>query len=262
MGEYKVDGDSIYYKTKFKEAAKFSFNNEGKLILSSNTANNLWRVYDRWPEIEKSAEEIQEIAINMYFGKFPDGYRFEEQIPVGEDVVMAVEEAAIDMTVFEEQVVAEDAIAEGVMGDIAEEAIAGVIVAMDTTMFKGQVVIEKVIAEDIEKVTAEDNSIIYHVVEQMPEFVGGVAEMHQFIAANLRYPQEAASEGIEGRVSLRFIINKDGSISDVEATRKVNPHLDEEAIRVVKAMPKWNAGKLRGKNVRVYFSLPITFRLN
>lgn len=98
-------------------------------------------------------------------------------------------------------------------------------------------------------------------VEQMPSFPGGETEMHKFINDNLKYPVVAQESGIQGRVTIRFVVTKTGAISDVTVIRGIDPSCDKEAVRVVKAMPKWIAGKQNGLNVPVYFTLPIVFRL-
>ena len=84
----------------------------------------------------------------------------------------------------------------------------------------------------------------------------------KFISENVKYPKEAEEKGLQGRVVVRYIIEKDGSISEVEIAKSVNEYLDAEAIRVVNAMPKWIPGKQKGEPVRVKFTLPITFRLS
>jgi len=102
----------------------------------------------------------------------------------------------------------------------------------------------------------------FDVVEQMPEFPGGQEALMQFLRQEVKYPKEAEEKGLQGRVVVRYIIEKDGSISEVEIAKSVNEYLDAEAIRVVNAMPKWIPGKQKGENVRVKFTLPITFRLS
>lgn len=98
-------------------------------------------------------------------------------------------------------------------------------------------------------------------VEQMPSFPGGDAEMYKFINDNLKYPVVAAESGINGRVTIRFVVSKTGAIEDVQVLRGIDPSCDREAVRVVKSMPKWVPGKQNGMNVPVYFTLPILFRL-
>ena len=84
----------------------------------------------------------------------------------------------------------------------------------------------------------------------------------QFLRQEVKYPKEAFKDGVQGRVVVQFVVEKDGSISEVEVVKKVNEHLDAEAVRVVNAMPKWKPGKQKGEPVRVKFTLPVTFRLS
>ena len=107
----------------------------------------------------------------------------------------------------------------------------------------------------------QDSIYEYGIVETVPVFPGGEAGMMKYLSDNIKYPAEAQEAGIEGRVFTRFIVNEDGSVSDVEILRSVHPLLDAEAVRVVKAMPKWTPGKAGGKAVKVRYSLPLIFRL-
>ena len=102
----------------------------------------------------------------------------------------------------------------------------------------------------------------FDVVEQMPEFPGGQEALMKFLSESVKYPKEAFKDGVQGRVVVQFVVEKDGSISEVEVVKKVNEHLDAEAVRVVNAMPKWKPGKQKGENVRVKYTLPISFRLS
>ena len=111
----------------------------------------------------------------------------------------------------------------------------------------------------VEEVVEEEP--IFQVVEEMPSFPGGDAECMRFLSKNIKYPTIAQENGIQGRVILQFVVNKDGSIVDVTVARSVDPYLDKEAVRVVKMMPKWTPGKQRGKPVRVKYTLPVMFRL-
>ena len=112
-----------------------------------------------------------------------------------------------------------------------------------------------------EEVKQTEEEVIFQVVEQMPEFPGGMSEAVMFLAKNIKYPVAAQQAKIEGRVIVQFVVGKDGSISDVHTVRSVSPELDAEAIRVVSMMPKWNPGKQRGKAVPVSYTMPIMFRL-
>lgn len=104
---------------------------------------------------------------------------------------------------------------------------------------------------------------IYEVVEKMPHFPGGgIAEMKEFLNKNMRYPAAAKEKGIQGRVILSFVVDKEGNITLPTLIKGVSPELNEEAIRLVKAMPKWEPGRQNGKPVRVKFTIPVEFRLN
>jgi protein TonB len=95
----------------------------------------------------------------------------------------------------------------------------------------------------------------------MPEFPGGAAAMNNFIVSNLRYPLLAQENGIQGRVYCQFVVNTDGSITDVNIVRGVEASLHAESVRLVKSMPKWTPGREGGKAVRCRFNLPIRFKL-
>ena len=105
--------------------------------------------------------------------------------------------------------------------------------------------------------TGDDD--IFQIVEDVPTFPLG--DVSKWIAKNVKYPQIAAENGVQGKVFMNFVIEKVGSITDVKVLRGVDPALDKEAIRVIKSMPKWKPGKQRGKPVRVSFNLPIVFQL-
>lgn len=107
----------------------------------------------------------------------------------------------------------------------------------------------------------ETTSEIFTVVETMPQFPGGESALLQFINKSVKYPVIAQENGIQGRVIIAFVIEKDGTVADAVVVRGVDPSLDREALRVVNAMPKWSPGKQRGKPVRVKYTLPVTFRL-
>lgn len=107
-----------------------------------------------------------------------------------------------------------------------------------------------------------DADEVFVVVEEQPQFPGGIEAMMQFLKENIHYPKEAHEKGIQGRVIVNFVIMKDGSIDTVNVVRGVDPLLDAEAVRVVEAMPKWEPGMQRGQAVKVRYTLPIVFRLN
>lgn len=106
-----------------------------------------------------------------------------------------------------------------------------------------------------------DDDKVYTVCDVMPEFPGGQDKLLQYLASSIKYPAEAIEKKEEGRVTLSYIVEKDGSISNVEVIRSVSPSLDAEAIRIVKAMPKWTPAKSKGEIVRVKYTVPVTFRM-
>ena len=119
----------------------------------------------------------------------------------------------------------------------------------------------KDIADIKENVTQVVEEKVWEVIEQMPQFPGGETELLSFIAKSIRYPVIAQENGIQGRVIIRFVVSKTGVVSNVEVLRSLDAACDKEAVRVVKTLPKWIPGKQNGVNVPVYYTLPITFRL-
>ena len=122
---------------------------------------------------------------------------------------------------------------------------------------------EVVIAAPVEApVEEEEEEVIFVIVEQNAEFPGGQKALMKYLAENIKYPVIAQESGLQGRVICQFVVNKDGSIEDIQVVRSAgDKSLDNEAVRVIKTMPKWNPGKQRGKAVRVRFTLPVVFKL-
>ena len=102
---------------------------------------------------------------------------------------------------------------------------------------------------------------VFDIVEVMPQFPGGNSELMRYLGTNIKYPTIAAENGIQGRVVLKFVVSKDGSISNIQIVRSLDPSCDKEAIRVIKGMPKWIPGMQNGHPVAVYFTLPVLFKL-
>ena len=105
----------------------------------------------------------------------------------------------------------------------------------------------------------EQDDAVYSMVSEQPSFPGGMQEMMKFISENRKYPAEAKAKDIHGKVIVAFVVERDGSLSDVKIRRGIGYGCDEEAIRLIKSMPKWTPGKKNGKAVRVSFMLPVTF---
>lgn len=102
---------------------------------------------------------------------------------------------------------------------------------------------------------------VFMVAEQMPEFPGGMKEMLKFLQENVKYPENAMKNNVQGRVIVQFVIEKDGTPTEFKVLRSVDPDLDAEALRVMKAMPKWKPGMQKGQVVRVKFTVPVSFKL-
>ncbi|MCI7010234.1 MAG: TonB family protein [Prevotella sp.] len=117
---------------------------------------------------------------------------------------------------------------------------------------------KEVIAEEKPK---EEETKVFDVVEQMPQFPGGQQALFEYLSKNIKYPVIAEENGVQGRVIVTFVVERDGSITDVKVVKSVDPSLDKEAQRVVKAMPHWIPGKQNGSAVRVKYTVPVTFRL-
>lgn len=120
--------------------------------------------------------------------------------------------------------------------------------------------IKNMIVNEPVKPKVEEN-IVFEYVEQMPSFPGGTAALMQYLSKNIKYPVVAEEMNIQGRVICTFVVERDGSVTDVRIAKSVDPSLDKEAIRVVSAMPKWIPGRQNGQMVRVKYTLPVTFRL-
>ena len=118
---------------------------------------------------------------------------------------------------------------------------------------------KEVIADEKPK---EEETRVFDVVEQMPSFPGGPQALMEYLSKNIKYPVIAEENGVQGRVVVTFVVERDGSITDVKVVKSVDPSLDKEAQRVVKAMPHWIPGKQNGAAVRVKYTVPVTFRLS
>jgi len=130
---------------------------------------------------------------------------------------------------------------------------------LDITMNEEDIVDELVVFDEPEEEVAET---IFKIVEVMPSPIGGLSAFYKYLNENLKYPQKATRIGIEGRVYLSFVVETDGSLTDVKVMKGIGADCDEESIRVMQNAPKWNPGKQRGNPVRVRYGFPIVFKLN
>ena len=118
-----------------------------------------------------------------------------------------------------------------------------------------------VVANELAPAPSPQGTKVYETVEQMPEFPGGMEALINFLQENVKYPENAVKNNIEGRVFVQFIVDKTGQVCDAKVVRSVNEELDAEAIRVVNSMPNFIPGRQDGKAVSVFFTLPINFKL-
>ena len=118
------------------------------------------------------------------------------------------------------------------------------------------------IVVEIEEETVPIVETIFDVVEEMPEFIGGIEKLYEYLGNNINYPEQAKDFSIQGKVFVQFVVWKDGSIKDVKVIKGTHKLLDKEALRVINNMPNWKPGKQRGKNVNARFTLPIKFRIS
>ena len=125
----------------------------------------------------------------------------------------------------------------------------------------GEILKAKEVIAEPEPPKHEEENKVFDIVEQQPMFPGGPAALMKYLSENTKYPVVAQENGVQGRVTVQFVVEKDGSISDVHVLRGVDPSLDKEAVRVVKSMPRWTPGKQNGITVRVNYRVPVLFRL-
>ena len=125
----------------------------------------------------------------------------------------------------------------------------------------GEILKAKEVIAEPEPPKHEEENKVFDIVEQQPLFPGGPAALMKYLSENTKYPVVAQENGVQGRVTVQFVVEKDGSISDVHVLRGVDPSLDKEAVRVVKSMPRWTTGKQNGITVRVNYRVPVLFRL-
>ena len=134
------------------------------------------------------------------------------------------------------------------------------LMAMNSSVIRANVQ-KKVVKTTKTTKKADASNKVYEVVEQMPTFPGGDAALMKYLAENIKYPVSAQKAKEQGRVVVQFIVEKDGTVTGVKTVRSVTPALDAEAVRVIKAMPKWTPGKQGGQPVRVNYNVPVSFRL-
>lgn len=200
--------------------------------------------------VEAEEEEIEEVEEQF-------------QMPEPEEVVapeeVANQQRVTDLLIVEDDKLEDDKQVKNQEEVLENEAQAGALdITEGTNDLNKMTIKEEVIAAP--KVE-EEQPMNIAMVEQKPEFNGGEAAMYKWLSENIVYPSAASEEGVQGRVVVEFVVGKDGSITNVRVLRPRHPALDKEAVRVVKAMPKWIPGRNNGQPVKVTYTLPVTFKL-
>lgn len=260
FGAYTLRAGSVQRHTK-----AVTFVLIGLAILLVLLIMSISGVFAKPEEVETYVNIDQELA-TIDSEEIEDIEEPEEEfvLPPEPEEIIAPEEVANEQRITELLIVEDENFeAEKEVKDQAEmienEAQAGAVDITEGTNDLNKVTItEQVIAE----VKVEDEQpMSIAMVEQKPMFPGGEAAMYKFLSDNIVYPPAAAEEGVQGRVVVEFVVGKDGSIQNVHVVRTRHPALDKEAVRVVKAMPKWVPGRNNGQPVKVTYTLPVTFRL-
>ena len=186
------------------------------------------------------------------------------QLPPEPEEIIAPEEVAnqqqvTELLIVEDEQLEEDKQVKNQEDVMDNEAALGAVDITEGTNDLNKVMVKEQVIEAPK--VEEEQPVSIAMVEQKPEFPGGEAAMYKWLGDNIVYPSAASEEGVQGRVVVEFVVGKDGSISNVKVVRPRHPALDKEALRVVKAMPKWLPGRNNGQPVKVTYTLPVTFKL-
>lgn len=133
--------------------------------------------------------------------------------------------------------------------------------ALPVVLLFAFIVVDKPLSAQTEKSDTNQEPLVFRIVEAMPEYPGGMEALYKFLTENITNPENCRADSIQGTVYVRFIVNKEGNVRDIEVLRSPHEDLSKEAIRVVGLMPRWTPGRQRGKTVDEYFNLPIRFSL-
>lgn len=186
--------------------------------------------------------------------------KFEEPEEIIQPEEVANEQRVTDLLIVEDDNFEKDKEVKTQDDQMQNEAQVGAIdITEGTNDINKQVVRDMVVAEEPKPV--EEKTYTMAMVEQKPEFPGGEAAMYSWLGSHISYPAQASEEGVQGRVVVQFDISKTGAIENVKVVRGRHPALDKEAMRLVKAMPKWQPGRNNGQPVKVTYTLPVTFKL-
>lgn len=213
--------------------------------LQAQLEQQLAQMAEEVPEEEAPEEEIQAVEAP------------EQEQALPEEILNTIKDTEI-------QIAADNEVTEDITSkdDVAESTAAAGATTFDQGTDNLEVVRthkDEIIVE--EKKPEPKKEEVFTAVEQMPQFPGGEAELMKYIANHIKYPTMAAENNIQGRVVVKFVVKKDGSVGEVQVLRGKDPDLDKEAVRVVRTLPKFIPGKMNGQAVSVWFTLPINFKL-
>lgn len=224
-----------------KLSDKLAADREAELLLERERMQQV----EMAPEEEVPEEEPEEQKMEMEIPEVPEEVL--ATVQVTQIAIVDADKVKNEVMTMDEQM--EDNTARGVVTQEGSD---------DADKF--QAVKEQVVVVEEPKEEPKPDQI-FTAVEQPAEFPGGQEALMKWLSNNIRYPESAQQNGVQGRVTVRFVVEKDGSVSGATILKGVDKDLDAEALRVVKRMPKWQAGKNNGQAVRSYFTLPVTFRL-
>lgn len=221
-------------------------------------------VFSKPEEEQITTATVQEITTVDAEEEIEEEPEEEFVLPPEPEEIVAPEEVAnqqqvTDLLIVEDGKLEEDKQVKNQEEVLDNEAAVGAVDITEGTNDLNKIIIkdEVIAAPKVE----EEQPMNIAMVEQKPEFNGGEAAMYKWLSDNIVYPSAASEEGVQGRVVVEFVVGKDGSITNVRVVRPRHPALDKEAVRVVKAMPKWIPGRNNGQPVKVTYTLPVTFKL-
>lgn len=221
-------------------------------------------VFSKPEEEQITTATVQEITTVDAEEEIEEEPEEEFVLPPEPEEIVAPEEVAnqqqvTDLLIVDDNELEEDKQVKNQEEVLNNEAAVGAVDITEGTNDLNKIIIkdEVIAAPKVE----EEQPMNIAMVEQKPEFNGGVAAMYKWLSDNIVYPSAASEEGVQGRVVVEFVVGKDGSITNVRVVRPRHPALDKEAVRVVKAMPKWIPGRNNGQPVKVTYTLPVTFKL-
>lgn len=220
-------------------------------------------VFSKPEEEQITTATVQEIAAVEAEEEEVEEEEEQFQMPEPEEIVapeeVANQQQVTDLLIVEDEKIEEDKQVKNQEDVLNNEAAVGAVDITEGTNDLNKIMVkdEVIAAPKVE----EEQPMNIAMVEQKPEFNGGEAAMYKWLSENIVYPSAASEEGVQGRVVVEFVVGKDGSITNVRVLRPRHPALDKEAVRVVKAMPKWIPGRNNGQPVKVTYTLPVTFKL-